>query len=170
VGSPANIAAEIRRSLQAIDPDLPISEIVPLSTEFGDGLSTEKMLARLTAAFAGMTLALAAIGFYGLLSFQVVRRTSEIGIRIALGATRKQVIELFLLQTATILISGILPGIVLTVLLGRSARTLFYGVRETDPWAFVAASCVLIAGGILATIIPARRASALDPIQALRAE
>ena len=170
LGSPANIAAEIRRSLQAIDPNLPISEIVPLDTEFNDGLSREKLLARLTAAFAGMTLALAAIGFYGLLSFQVVRRTAEIGIRIAMGATRGQVIGLFLLQTATILLSGILPGIVLTVLVGRSARTLFYGVRETDPWAFVIASCVLIAGGILATIIPARRASALDPVQTLRAE
>ena len=116
LGSPATIAADIRRSLQSVDPNLPISEIVPLDTEFDDGLSTEKLLARLTAAFAGMTLALAAIGFYGLLSFQVVRRTSEIGIRIAMGATRGQVIGLFLLQTATILISGILPGIVLTVL------------------------------------------------------
>jgi predicted permease len=170
LGSPTNIAADIRRSLQSVDPDLPISEIVPLDTEFDDGLSTEKLLARLTAAFAGMTLALAAIGFYGLLSFQVVRRTSEIGIRIAMGATPGQVIELFLLQTATILISGILPGIVLTVLVGRSARTLLYGVRETDPWAFAAASCVLIAGGLLATLIPARRASALDPIETLRAE
>jgi predicted permease len=170
LGAPATIAADIRRSLQSVDPDLPISEIVPLDTEFDDGLSTEKLLARLTAAFAGMTLALAAIGFYGLLSFQVVRRTSEIGIRIAMGATRGQVIGLFLLQTATILISGILPGIVLTVFVGRSARTLLYGVRETDPWAFAAASCVLIAGGVLATLIPARRASALDPIQTLRAE
>jgi predicted permease len=170
LGSPAGLAAEIRRSLQAIDPDLPITEIVPLSTEFEDGLSTEKLLARLTAAFGGMTLALAVIGFYGLLSFQVVRRTAEIGIRIAVGATRGQVVALFLRQTATILLSGIIPGIVLTVLVGRSARTILYGVRETDPWAFVAASCVLIAGGILATIIPARRASALDPIQTLRAE
>jgi predicted permease len=170
VGSPANIATDIRRSLDSVDPDLPIADIVPLNTEFDDGLSTEKLLARLTATFAGLTLALAAIGFYGLLSFQVVRRTSEIGIRIALGSTRGQVLRLFLRQTITILISGILPGIVLTLLVGRSARTLLYGVRETDPWAMAAASCVLIAGGLLATIIPARRASALDPIQTLRAD
>jgi predicted permease len=170
VGSPANIATDIRRSLDSVDPDLPIADIVPLNTEFDDGLSTEKLLARLTATFAGLTLALAAIGFYGLLSFQVVRRTSEIGIRIALGSTRGQVLRLFLRQTITILISGILPGIVLTLLVGRSARTLLYGVRETDPWALLAASCVLIAGGLLATVIPARRASALDPIQTLRAE
>jgi predicted permease len=169
-GSPANIAADIRRSLKSVAPDLPISEIVPLNTEFNDELSTEKLLARLTAIFAGMTLALAAIGFYGLLSFQVVRRTSEIGIRIALGATRSQVVGLFLRQTAIILICGILPGILLTLLVGRSARTILYGVRETDPWALAVASCVLIAGGLLATLIPARRASALDPIQTLRAE
>jgi predicted permease len=169
-GSPANIAADIRRSLKSVAPDLPISEIVPLNTEFNDELSTEKLLARLTATFAGMTLALAAIGFYGLLSFQVVRRTSEIGVRIAMGATRGQVVGLFLRQTAIILISGILPGILLTVLVGRSARTILYGVRETDPWALAVASCVLIAGGLLATLIPARRASALDPIQTLRAE
>jgi predicted permease len=170
VGSPANIATDIRRSLDSVDPDLPIADIVPLNTEFDDGLSTEKLLARLTATFAGLTLALAAIGFYGLLSFQVVRRTSEIGIRIALGSTRGQVLRLFLRQTITILISGILPGIVLTLLVGRSARTLLYGVRETDPRALMAASAVLIAGGLLATVIPARRASALDPIQTLRAD
>ena len=76
-GSPANIAADIRRSLQSVDPGLPISEIVPLNTEFEDGLSTEKLLARLTAIFAGLTLTIAAIGFYGLLSFQVTRRTGK---------------------------------------------------------------------------------------------
>ncbi len=169
-GDPGNFASDIRTALRSVAPDLPIAEIVPLNTEFNDGLSTEKLLARLTATFAGLTLALAAIGFYGLLSFQVARRTPEIGIRLALGATRGQVLGLFLRQTMTILISGILPGLVLTILVGRSARTLLYGVQETDPWALAAASCVLIAGGLLATIVPARRASALDPIQTLRAE
>ncbi len=169
-GSPAAAAEEVRRALMSVDPRLPISDMVPLKTEFEDGLSTEKLLARLTATFAGLTLALAAIGFYGLLSFQVVRRTPEIGIRMALGATRRQVIGLFMSQTLFILVSGILPGIALTLLVGRSARTLLFGVRETDPWAVAAACCVLIAGGLLATALPARRASALDPVQTLRAE
>ncbi len=170
MGSPAGAAEEVRRALMAVDPHLPISDIVPLSTEFNDGLSTEKLLARLTATFAAMTLALAGIGFYGLLSFQVVRRTPEIGIRMALGATRGQVTGLFLRQTLLILVCGIVPGIVLTLLVGRSARTLLYGVRETDPWAVAAACCVLIAGGLLAAALPARRASALDPVKTLRAE
>ena len=169
-GSPQNAIPEIRRALKEVDPALPISEIVALDTEFSDGLSTERLLGRLTATFAGLTLALATIGFYGLLSFHVVRRTAEIGIRMALGATRGQVMALFLRHTALILLSGILPGIVLTIVAARSARTLLYGVKETDPWALGLASGVLIVGGLLATLLPARRASGLDPVQTLRAE
>ena len=170
VGSPTNIAADIRRSLQSVDPGLPIAEIVPLNTEFEDGLSTEKLLARLTAIFAGLTLTLAAIGFYGLLSFHVTRRTSEIGVRMAMGATRGQVHGLFLRQTLVILIAGFIPGIVLTEMVGRTARTLLYGVRETDPWALLLAICVLGVSGLLATLIPARGAASVDPVKALRFE
>jgi predicted permease len=169
-GDPANIAADIRRRLQSVDSALPISEIVPLNTEFEDGLSTEKLLARLTAIFAGLTLALAAIGFYGLLSFHVTRRTSEIGVRMAVGATRGQVHGLFLRQTLVILVEGIVPGIVLTEMVGRTARTLLYGIQETDPWALLLAVCVLGVTGLLATLLPARRAASLDPVKALRSE
>jgi predicted permease len=170
LGSPAAIAADVRRSLQSVDPGLPISEIVPLNTEFQDGLSTEKLLARLTVIFAGLTLTLAAIGFYGLLSFQVTHRTSEIGVRMAMGATRGQVHGLFLRQTLVILLAGFVPGIVLTEMVGRTARTLLYGIQETDPWALLLAVCVLLVSGVLATLIPARRAAALDPVKALRSE
>jgi predicted permease len=169
-GDPAKIAADIRRRLQSVDPALPISEIVPLNTEFEDGLSTERLLARLTAIFAGLTLTLAAIGFYGLLSFHVTRRTSEIGVRMAVGATRGQVHGLFLRQTLVILIAGIVPGIVLTEMVGRTARTLLYGIQETDPWALLLAVSVLIVTGLLATLLPARRAASLDPVKALRSE
>jgi ABC-type antimicrobial peptide transport system permease subunit len=127
-------------------------------------------LARLTAIFAGLTLGLAAIGFYGLVSFHVSRRTSEIGVRMALGATRAQVHGLFLRQTLKILIVGIIPGIVLTVLAGRAARTLLYGISGSDPWALVLAIGILLGAGVLATLIPARRAALVDPVEALRVE
>jgi predicted permease len=169
-GSPANIAADIRRTLHSVDPALPIAEIVPLNTEFEDGLSAEKLMARLTAIFAGLTLTIAAIGFYGLLSFHVTRRTGEIGVRMALGATRAQVHRLFLRQTQIILIAGIIPGIVMTEIAGRTARTLLYGVKETDPWTLLLAICVLLLSGLLATLIPAARAASLDPVKALRSE
>jgi predicted permease len=169
-GSPANIAADIRRTLHSVDPALPIAEIVPLNTEFEDGLSAEKLMARLTAIFAGLTLTTAAIGFYGLLSFHVSRRTGEIGVRMALGATRAQVHRLFLRQTLIILIAGIIPGIVMTEVVGRTARTLLYGVRETDPWTLLLAICVLLLSGLLATLVPAARAASLDPVKALRSE
>jgi predicted permease len=169
-GSPSNIAADVRRALRSVDPDLPIAEIVPLNTEFEDGLSTEKLLARLTAVFAGLTLTIAAIGFYGLLSFHVTRRTAEIGVRMAVGANRSQVHALFLRQTVMILIAGLVPGILLTEIAARGARTLLYGVKETDPWALLLAICVLFLSGVLATLIPARRAASLDPVKALRSE
>ena len=169
-GSPASIAADIRRALIAVDANLPIAEIVPLDVQFADGLSTEKLLARLTGIFGGITLALAAIGFYGLLSFHVQRRTSEIGVRMALGATREQVRGMFLRQTLLILVVGIVPGVVLTELVGRAARTLLFGVQETSPGALLAAIGVLLGCGLLATLIPARRAASVDPIEALRAE
>jgi ABC-type antimicrobial peptide transport system permease subunit len=127
-------------------------------------------MARLTAVFAGLTLTIAAIGFYGLLSFQVTRRTGEIGLRMALGATRAQVHALFLRQTMAILIAGILPGIVLTEMVGRTARTLLYGVRETDPWALLSAIFILVVSGLFATLIPAGRAASMDPVKALRSE
>lgn len=169
-GAPANIAADIRRSLQSVDRNLPVAEIVPLNTEFEDGLSTEKLLARLTALFAGLTLTIAAIGFYGLLSFHVTCRTGEIGVRMAVGATRAQVHGLFLRQTLVILVAGFIPGVVLTEMVGHTARSLLYGVRETDPWALLLSACVLLLSGMLATLIPARRAASLDPVTALRSE
>jgi len=169
-GASANIAADIRRALQSVDPNLPIAEIVPLNTEFEDGLSTEKLLARLTAIFAGLTLTIAAIGFYGLLSFHVARRTAEIGVRMAVGATRSQVHALFLRQTLMILVAGLIPGIIVTELAARAARTLLYGVKETDPTALLLAIVVLFLSGLLATLIPARRAAALDPVKALHSE
>ena len=91
-------------------------------------------------------------------------------MRMAMGATRAQVLGLFLRQTTTILLAGFIPGIVLTETIGPMARALLYGVRETDPWALLLAICVLFLSGVLATFVPARRAASLDPVKALRSE
>jgi ABC-type antimicrobial peptide transport system permease subunit len=170
VGSPSSIAADVRQRLRSVDPNLPISEIVPLNEDFENGISSEKLLAKLTAIFAGLVLALAAIGFYGLLSFHVARRTSEIGVRMALGASRSQVQQLFLRHTLQILVLGLIPGVLMAVIVGRSARTLLYGIRETDPWSLLLSIGVLLSVGLAATFIPARRAASLDPVKALRME
>ena len=164
------LPAEIRESLYALAPALPVTEIVPLDVHFNDALSTEDLLARLTSIFGALTLAVAALGFYGLLSFRVARRTSEIGVRMALGATRAQVRGLFLRQTLAILLAGTIPGIALSLGAGYLARKLLYGAGTMDLGALGFAAFVLAAVGVMATIAPAHRAASIDPMHALRNE
>jgi len=169
-GQPVALSSAIRQALLAVDAHLPITEIIPLREEYDAGLSREKLLARLTGAFGFLAEALAALGFYGLLSFNVTRRTAEIGIRVAMGATPAQVRALVLRPTLWILIAGILPGIALTEAASRGARALFYGSGTIDVWALAFAICVLGLVGMLAAWRPARRAAVIDPVEALRAE
>ena len=165
-----SLPAEIRESLYKVAPALPVTEIVPLDLEFDDGLSTEALLARLTSVFGALTLALAALGFYGLFSFRVARRTSEIGIRMALGATRAQVRALFLGQTLQIMVAGLIPGLALALGTSYFARKLLYGTGRMDLWALGFAVVILAAVGLLATLVPAHQAASIDPMRALRSE
>jgi len=160
----------IRQTLLSVDPHLPITDIVPLNAEYEDGLFKETLLARLTGAFGLLALALAALGFYGLLSFNVTRRTSEIGIRIAIGATRGDVYTLVLRQTMGILIAGIVPGLVFTEAMGFVARSLLFGTGTLNFWPMLLAICVLVSVGVLTALRPAHRAALIDPVKALRAD
>jgi predicted permease len=169
-GRPDILYSTIRQSLLSLDPNLPIAKIVSLSEEYDDGLSREKLLARLTGVFGLLALALAALGFYGLLSFNVTRRTSEIGIRIAMGATRADVLALVLRQTIGILVAGIIPGVVLTEMMGLLVRNLLYGAGTINLSPLSFAICALVAVGVLATLRPARRAALVDPAKSLRAD
>jgi predicted permease len=164
------ILASIRQSLLSVDPSLPITEIIPLSAEYDNGLSREILLAKLTGMFGLLSLALAALGFYGLLSFNVTQRTSEIGIRIAIGATRADIYALVLRQTVGILIAGIVPGLILTKAMSVTVRSLLYGGGAINFWPFSLAVIILTFVAMLATLRPARRAALIDPVKAIRAD
>jgi predicted permease len=169
-GSLKSLPTDIRDVLRRLAPELPVTEIVPLHDEYEDGLSKETLLARLTSAFAALTLGLAVLGFYGVLSFRVARRSSEIGVRMALGATRSQVRVLFLRQTLQILLAGLIPGAVLALGASYLARKLLYGAGAMDIAALGFAVFILASAGLLATLVPANRAASIDPMRALRSE
>ena len=170
VSDPRQLSESVRQALYEVDPSLPVSEIVPLATELNGDLGTEKLLARLAGIYASLTLLLVAIGFYGVMSSRTARRRSEFGIRLALGATRRHIQLLIVGQTARILLAGILPGAVLSVLAVRTASHFLYGSAGVNSLAILAASLLLAFSGFVATIIPARRAAFADPLESLRSE
>lgn len=170
VGDPRQLSESVRRALYEIDPALPVSGIVPLATELNGDLGTEKLLARLAGIYASLTLLLVAIGFYGVMSSRTARRRSEFGIRIALGANRHEIQMLIVGQTVRILLAGILPGAILSILAVRIAGHFLYGSVSENSLAIIASSLVLAFIGAVATVIPARRAAHADPLETLRSE
>jgi len=130
----------------------------------------ERVMAMLTGFFGVLAAALAAIGLYGVISYVVAMRRNEIGIRMALGASRGSVVNLILGQTVLLLAVGVAIGVVFALATASSAATLLYGLRPDDPWAFFGASALLAVVALVAGFVPARRASRLDPVAALRYE
>jgi len=167
---PAALFASLRTALQSAEPDLPIESIAPLNAAYSEGLSRETLLARLTAAFGFLALGLASLGFYGLLSFMVTRRTAEIGVRVAVGATPGDLYRLVLGRTLSILLAVILPGLALIEAMKFVARNLLFGMSATSFVPVLTAVIVLAVAGIGASLRPAMRAAKIDPIQALRAD
>jgi len=170
VGDPRQLSESVRQALHQVDPALPVGEIVPLATELNGDLGTETLLARLAGIYSSLTLLLVGIGFYGVMSSRAARRKAEFGIRLALGATRGHIHRLIVGQTARILLAGMLPGALLSILAVRAASHVLYGSVTANSFAILAASLVLALAGTLATFIPARRAAQADPLEALRSE
>jgi predicted permease len=170
VGDPLQLSDSVRKALYEVDPALPVGEIVPLAIELNGDLGTEKLLARLAGIYASLTLLLVAIGFYGVMSSRTAQRMSEFGIRLALGATRRHIQMLIVGQTARILLAGIVPGAILSILAMRAASHFLYGSVGANSFAIIAASLVLAVAGSVATLIPARRAAYADPLETLRSE
>ena len=141
---------------------------VSMSDQVGTRLTQERLVARLSMFFGGLALLLAALGLYGVTSYAVNRRRTEIGIRMALGADPSGVVFLVLRRVATLVAIGVVAGAALSLWASRFVATLLYGTQPRDPMTFIGAAVVLMAIGLLAGWIPARRAARIDPTVVLR--
>jgi predicted permease len=160
----------IRAILRNIDPTLPITYFRTLDEQVRRSLNTERMLAALSGSFGTLALLLSLVGLYGIMSFVVTQRTREIGVRLALGATRAGTAWLVLRDALLMIAAGIALALPCVWGLGRLIESQLYDVKPTDPATITAAVCVLAAGVVSAALIPARRASAINPTDALRFE
>jgi macrolide transport system ATP-binding/permease protein len=160
----------LRRTLASIDPNLTVVDIRTFDAQVAGNFTQDRLVARLTTLFGILALILASVGLYGVMSYFVARRTGEIGIRMALGATRASVLGNVLRGALLQIAFGLVVGIPAALFAGHLMASQLYGVGSYDPWAFVGAGLVLALCAALASLIPARRAASIDPMQALRTE
>ena len=169
VAAPAAFAS-IRHAVRAIDPTLPTGRMRTVDDQLDQALANERLLATLAAAFAAVAILLAVVGVYGVMSFVVSHRTREIGIRVALGASRPAAMWLIVRETALMLAFGVAVAVPIILISGRLIESQLFGVHATD-WSTLVGAAALVAGvALTASALPARRATAISPIQALRAD
>ena len=169
-GDPAALAAAVRQTVHRFDPSAPVFNIRTVEEEIGRSLLREGLVATITKLFGGLALLLAALGLYGVLSYGVSQRTREFGIRMAVGAEAERILALVLREALRVIGLGLAAGLAAAWVLGRMIGHLLYGVEPGDPASAGVAVTVLVAVGVIAAWVPARRASKVDPIRALRYE
>jgi len=169
-GAPENLENTVRRRLAELDPDMTVLRLVSFGEQVGEALNQERLLARLTTLFGILALMLASIGLYGVTAYAVERRTREIGIRVAVGATRANVVRMVLSGAFRQVALGLATGIPLALLSGWLISSQLFEVKGHDPVALGVAAILLAVCALIAALIPARRAASIDPMQALRTE
>jgi ABC-type antimicrobial peptide transport system permease subunit len=167
---PVSLIPAVREVVRRVDSNLPLNQVRTQSERINALLTQERVVARLSSFFGSLALLLACIGLYGLLSYEVARRTREIGIRMALGAERLDVTRLILQRGILLTLFGVVAGAGGGLAITRVLSTLLYGVKPADPPTYLAVSLLLVAVALLASYIPARRATKVDPMVALRYE
>jgi putative ABC transport system permease protein len=169
-GEPTALVGPLRHEMRALNKDVPVFSVQTMTERIGGQLAADRMIAVLLSIFGGGALLLAAIGIYGVMGYSVAQRTREIGIRIALGAERRDILKLIVGQGMVLILIGAGIGLGLALAATRVVKSLLFGVSATDPLTFTVVVSVLIAVGLLACYLPARRATKVDPLVALRYE
>jgi putative ABC transport system permease protein len=168
--TPAALVAAVRAKIAEVDPTLPISGVLSMDNVIASSVAQPRLIMQLVGAFAAFALLLAAIVMYGVMAYSVSQRKQEIGIRMSLGAGRREILQPIVRQGMTLALAGVIIGVVASLALTRLLTGLLFGVRATDPSIFVAAAAVLVMCAFLACYVPARRATRVDPISVLRSE
>ena len=169
-GDPAALANEVKSIVASLDRNVAVSEVVTMDQAIDDDNARPRFELWLLGVFAGVALLLAALGIYGVMSYSVSRRTHELGIRMALGAAREDVVRMVVMQGMRLALVGGACGMIAALLLTRLMSNLLYGVQSTDPVTFATGALVVCGVALLASYIPARRATRVDPVAALRCE
>ncbi len=169
-GAPLAIADAVRAEIRAIDPLLPILRINTTEQQLDGVLGQDRLVASLSTALSAMAVFLASLGLFGLLSYRVARRTNEIGVRLAFGATRGAVLRMVLGESGRLIAAGLVIGVIATVMLARFVSSRLFGVSATDPWTIGGAMLLLAIVACIAALIPARQAATVDPSVALRCD
>jgi putative ABC transport system permease protein len=170
VADPLSLATAVRNEVSKLDPGLPVTKVSTMEQRVATAMAPPRFRTTLIALFAAVALILACVGIYGVISYSVTQRTHEIGIRIALGAQRRNVLQLVLGQGALLAVIGVMLGLGGAFALTRLMASLLFGVTPTDAAIFTAVPLGLTAIALLASYLPARRATKVDPLVALRYE
>lgn len=167
---PASLASAVNHELHELDRELPVYRVLTMDQRIAGSLARRRFSTILLGVFAGLALALATIGIYGVMAYLVNQGTRELGIRIALGATQRTILSLIVAQGMKLALFGVAVGIVAAFALSRLVSGLLFGVAATDPLTFAAIAVLLVLVSLLASYIPARRAARIDPMISLRSE
>jgi len=167
---PALLTSAVKRELHELDRDLPMYRVLTMAQRVDESLARRRFSTLLLGLFAGLALALATIGIYGVMAYLVSQGTREIGIRMALGATQRGILGLVVRQGMALALSGVALGLIAAFALTRLMRSLLFGVNSTDPITFVAIALLLALVALIASYIPAHRAARIDPMISLRCE
>jgi putative ABC transport system permease protein len=169
-GNPTAVLAAVRRELKTLDGAIALANVATMDEAMQRSMAGDRLLAVLLGAFAGLAVVLAAIGIFGVLSYAMAQRTRELGIRLALGAQRGDVLRLVAKETAPMVAGGVIVGLMAALGLTRFVRTMLYEIRPNDPATFAAVAVTLALVAVVAAFVPARRASRVDPVIAIRSE